>query len=241
MINLGVQLWFDVLQRFFFNSKNKIISSKIIKLEYYLSNKLFSRVLNRLKKKLNKKTAFFSKCIGEQNLEINSLLKNENFNLNMTKVLNSFENKNLTSIRKDLSKSFCCILLNFIRAQILFYWFENFLIGKNSNLKFYSLFDQKLKGYVLKFLKHILFVFLLWSIVFKKKIIFSQKHKKSNIKEFLRFTLAIIIFFKNKQLKDCYKEPIKDFFLDVQISSFKKKKTLLKKNISKELHRSFLF
>ena len=85
-------------------------------------------------------------CIGEHNLEINSLLKNENFYLNMTKVLNSFENKNLTSIRKDLSKSFCSILLNFIRAQILFYWFEHFLIGKNSNLKFYSLFDQKLKG-----------------------------------------------------------------------------------------------
>jgi hypothetical protein len=241
MINLGVQLWFDVLQRFFFNSKNKIISSKIIKLEYYLSNKLFSRVLNRLKKKINKKTEFFSKCIGEHNLEINSLLKNENFYLNMTKVLNSFENKNLTSIRKDLSNSFCCILLNFIREQILFYWFENFLIGKNSNLKFYSLFDQKLKGYVLKFLKHILFVFFLWSIVFKKKNIFSQKHKKSYLNEFFRFTLVVLIFFKNKSLKDCYKEPIKDFFLDVQISSFKKKKNTSKKKYFKRIAPFFSF
>ena len=64
MITLGVQLWFDLLQRFFFNSKNKIISSKINKLEYYLSNKLFSRVLNLLKKKVKKKRNFFQNVLG---------------------------------------------------------------------------------------------------------------------------------------------------------------------------------
>ena len=226
IINLAIQFWFILGQKFFYISKNLNHKRTEIAQNFIFLEKPLSRTYTSLKNKKSRQIRFFKGPQDKISFELYSILVNEQNFLLLIKLIKSLKSKQLEIARKKISKSILVTCLYPTRNKILFNWLENFFLTKNFTLKFDFLNNQIIKGYYLKFLRTYLIQFLIWTIVSKKEGKVFSKSKKSFSNEFVKFTF----YFNNKSLKNFLMEQA-DRFLSFLRTTFIYKDRFCKKGV----------
>ena len=207
VINLAIQLWLVLGQKFFLitRKQNSKLKEDYQNLRY--SENSMSKIFIRLKNKQTNQAKFTKRPLDKISFELYSILTNDQHYLVFSACLNSAHSKK--SKKKNICKNFFINALNFIRNKILFSWLENFFFTKIFSLKFDSLNHQLLKGYFLKYLKSYFTTLVLKTMVSRKRQLIFLKANSSFFPEIIKLTS----YFNNKSLNLFLLKQIKRFFL----------------------------